>query len=82
MTVRPLIIPDSWVIDLEVISRTRSFLVSLDGRSKVLEQGTKLKISRAGFVINVVKQPDQTFFDTLKNKLMWGADRRIDDLSL
>lgn len=76
LNVRPIIIPDSWIIELEVHSRTHSFLASLDGRSKVLNQTTKLIISKAPFTIKVIKQIHHTYFNTLKNKLMWGMDKR------
>ncbi|MBP8944401.1 MAG: NAD kinase [Paludibacteraceae bacterium] len=76
LNVRPIIIPDSWIIELEVHSRTQSFLASLDGRSKVLNQTTKLIISKAPFTIKVIKQIHHTYFNTLKNKLMWGMDKR------
>ena len=76
LNVRPLIIPDSWSIELKVDSRTGSFLVALDGRSQLLNLGTGLRISKADYTIKVVKQLDHTFFDTLKNKLMWGVDKR------
>ena len=77
LNVRPLIIPDNWTIELEVDSRTGSFLLALDGRSQILEQTTKLRITKAKHTINIIKQPDHSFFDTLKNKLMWGVDRRM-----
>ena len=76
LNVRPLIVPDSWTIELEVNSRSHCFLVALDGRSKVLEQKTKLRISKADFTVKVIKQLNHTFFDTLKDKLMWGVDKR------
>jgi NAD+ kinase len=76
LNVRPLIVPDSWTIDLEVNSRSQCYLVALDGRSKVLGQSTKLKITKADYTIKVIKQLNHTFFDTLKNKLMWGVDKR------
>jgi NAD+ kinase len=76
LNVRPLVIPDSWIIDLEVGSRNECFLVALDGRSQMLNLGTRLRISKADYTIKVVKQLDHTFFDTLKNKLMWGVDKR------
>lgn len=76
LNVRPLVVPDSWVIDLEVRSRSRCYQVALDGRAYVLNESTLLRISKADFTIKVVKQLNQTFFDTLKNKLMWGVDKR------
>lgn len=77
LNVRPIIVPDKWIIDLKVDSRSNSFLVSLDGRSKVLNQKTKLRIKKADFTIQLVKPLNNTFFNTLRNKLMWGADKRI-----
>jgi NAD+ kinase len=76
LNVRPLIIPDSWTIELEVHSRSLCYLIAIDGRSKVLDQGTKLKITKADYSIKIIKQLNHTFFDTLKNKLMWGVDKR------
>lgn len=76
LNVRPLIIPDSWTIELEVHSRSLCYLVAVDGRSKVLDQKTKLRITKADYSIKVIKQLNHTFFDTLKNKLMWGVDKR------
>lgn len=76
LTVRPLIVPDSWVIELEVRSRSNCYLLAIDGRSQVLEEGTKLTIRKADYTVKVVKQLNHTFFDTLRNKLLWGLDKR------
>jgi len=76
LNVRPLIIPDSWYIDLEIDSRSKSFLISLDGRSQIMHQNTTLHIAKANYTIKVVKPRNHSFFKTLKNKLMWGADKR------
>ena len=77
LNVRPLVIPASWTVELRVVgSRNNSFLVSLDGRSAVFSQEYKLIITRSDFNIRVVKRPEHTFFNALRNKLMWGIDRR------
>ncbi|MGC3978310.1 MAG: NAD kinase [Paludibacteraceae bacterium] len=76
LNVRPLIVPDSWVIELKIHSRTNNYLVSLDGRSKVLNQNTRLRIKKADYEIQLVKPLHLTFFNTLRNKLMWGVDKR------
>jgi len=76
LNVRPLIIPDSWVIELEVHSRSQNYLVAVDGRSMILNHKTKLRISKADYSVKIIKQLNHTFFDTLKNKLMWGVDKR------
>ena len=76
LSVRPLIIPDNWAVELDVNSRSHCYLIAIDGRSQVLEEKTKLKITKADYSIKVIKQLNHTFFDTLKNKLMWGVDKR------
>jgi len=77
LTIRPLIITDDCEIRLEVDSRTNSFLASVDGSSEVFNQSTILHIRKADYCIKVVKQKDHNFFNTLRNKLMWGVDKRL-----
>ena len=76
LSVRPIVIPDTWTIELSVQSRNKSFLVALDGRPFVFEEKYKLTITKGDYTIKVVKRPNHTFFNTLKNKLIWGADVR------
>jgi len=76
LNVRPIVIPDDYVITLNVESRTNSFLVSLDGRSEDMPVGISLKISKANFATRVIKRFNHTFYQTLREKLMWGADHR------
>jgi len=76
LTVRPLVIPDDWVIDLEVHTRSGFFQISLDGRTIRLEEGVKLRVTKGEYTIRVAKQLNHTFFDSLKSKLMWGLDKR------
>ncbi len=76
LNVRPLIVPDNWIIDLEIKSRTQSFQLAMDGRTIILNENTQLRIKKADFTIKVLKRPNHTFFDNLKNKLMWGVDKR------
>ncbi len=76
LTVRPLVIPDDWIIELEVRSRSGNFQISLDGRTTVMELDTNIKISKAEYKIQVAKQLNHTFYDSLKSKLMWGLDKR------
>jgi len=76
LNVRPLIIPNSWEIELAIDSRSNSYLAALDGRSEVFSSRTKLFISCAPHKILIAKRKGRSFFDTLKGKLMWGADTR------
>lgn len=77
LNVRPLVIPDDYVITLTVESRSRNFLIALDGRSEVFAAGTQLTIRKADFTTKVIKRYNHTFYQTLREKLMWGADARM-----
>lgn len=76
LNVRPIVICDDWEITLEVESRSHNFLVAVDGRSESCKESTQLRISRADYTIKVMKRCNHSFFDTLRNKMMWGADAR------
>ena len=77
LNVRPLIIPDSLTITLDVESRNKFFLIALDGRSEIFPIGTQLRISKADYTTKVIKRYNHTFYQTLREKLMWGADARV-----
>lgn len=76
LTVRPLIVPDTSIIELVVESRSKSCRVSLDHRSATIDSGSRFIIRLADFSIKMIKTNDQHFFQTLRNKLMWGVDKR------
>ena len=76
LTARPLVITDDSIIKLRVESRTENVLISLDGRSEVFDGNEEVTIRKADFATNVVKRLNHTFFDTIRTKLMWGADNR------
>lgn len=77
LNVRPIVIPDSAVVELTVSSRSHTFLVAIDGRSSKMPEGTTLRLSRAPYMVKVVKRPDTRYFSTLREKMMWGADTRM-----
>jgi NAD+ kinase len=76
LNVRPVVVPDHMPIELSLESRERSCLVSLDGITKSIKQGEKIRISKAEFLINVIKFEHTNFLDTIRNKMYWGIDNR------
>ncbi|MBN9286236.1 MULTISPECIES: NAD kinase [Flavobacterium] len=76
LNVRPLIISDDTAIRLKVSSREPQFLVSLDSGTKAIDNETEIHISKAPFTINMVEFPEEGFLKTLRNKLLWGEDKR------
>jgi len=76
LTVRPFVIPDSCTLRLEVTGRSEDVLVSLDSQSKTVNLPLSLEVKKASFYIGVVNLQGTNFFKTLRNKLLWGADKR------
>lgn len=76
LNVRPIVIKDDSEITLDVESRSHNFLIAIDGRSETCREGSRLTIRKAGYKINVVKRNSHIFFNTLREKMMWGADGR------
>jgi NAD+ kinase len=76
LTARPFVIPNSCEIELKISSREEWNLVSLDSRIYSIKNGESLKVRLADFTIAMVETADHTFANTLRNKLMWGMDKR------
>lgn len=76
LNMRPLTLKDEAEITLEVESRSHNFLVAIDGRSESCREGTRLTLKKAPYRIKVFQRKEHSFFNTLRNKLMWGADIR------
>lgn len=76
LNVRPVVVPDDRTIRLKIEGRGREYLCSLDSRSVTIDSATELVIKRADFEINVIQTQNQNFLNTIRNKMMWGLDRR------
>lgn len=76
LNVRPLVISDEDILDIEIESRGDRFLLSCDSRTADIATNEKIKISKANFSINLIRLKDESFFSTLRKKLLWGLDTR------
>lgn len=72
LAMRPLGVSGTSRIDLSVGSRAGAFMLSLDGRSHPMPEGTCISIQAAPFSIIVAQRPDHHFGATLRTKLLWG----------
>jgi NAD+ kinase len=77
LTVRPLVIPDDHELLINVTSRHPEFWVSMDYMSEKYTTHEPLRLRKADFFISVLKLSNMDYFETLRSKLMWGADRRL-----
>ena len=76
LTMRPMVIPDSSVVRFDIDTRNRSASVSLDNRTYEIEGNTTLTVRRAERVVFLAVPHNISFYDTLRNKMMWGLDIR------
>lgn len=76
LNTRPIVIPEDTEITLKVSGREEHYLVSLDSRITTMTNEAVLTIKMEPFKINMVAFADKTFLNTLRNKLLWGEDKR------
>jgi NAD+ kinase len=76
LNVRPMIISDKDILTLRVEGRNKQFLISLDSRSDSFEANIELTIRKAPFEVKLVRLKGDAFLTTLRQKLMWGIDKR------
>jgi NAD+ kinase len=73
---RPLVVRDDSVITVRTHSRANSYEVSIDGEVTLCPTGSTLTIARAPYCARVVQLQGNNFASTLRQKLLWGTDRR------
>lgn len=76
LNARPLVVSEDTVVKIKVSGREPQHVLSLDSRLAVVNTGTELIIKKAPFKVKMVKFNSESFISTLRNKLLWGEDKR------
>lgn len=77
LTVRPIVIPGSSVIEIEARSGYETITINKDGQqSYKIKPPVKLLIKKSDKHLKLFKRKDKDYFQTLREKLMWGVDVR------
>lgn len=76
LNARPIIIPDNTEIELSVSGREDFHLLSLDSRIISVKNENSITIRKADFKIMIAHLFEDNFYKTLRNKLLWGEDKR------
>lgn len=77
LTVRPIVLPDNNDIFIKVFSMHKEILVNCDGqRVFAVPPPLRIKISKSERSLKLVRTSLTTYFETLRNKLLWGIDLR------
>src|SRR5690554_476172 len=76
LNVRPIVISAESKLEIEIESRTNQYILSCDSQNDTLQTSTRLQISRAPFQVHLIRLASDSFFSTLREKLLWGLDVR------
>ena len=76
LNVRPIVVPDSYIISFEVESRSDEFICAMDARREIVHKDVQLAVKKETFSLNLVRLNENNFLSTLHTKLTWGLDKR------
>lgn len=76
LSIRPIVVPNNVAIKLVLEGRGPKILTSMDGRTHLMENNCQFRIGKSPFSVRRVEFEGHSFFATLRDKLMWGADKR------
>ena len=78
LNARPLVISDEKKIEISINGRESEYFVSADSKIFSVSIDSKLNISKAPHVLKMIEFEEDSYINTLREKLMWGKDRRTE----
>ncbi len=78
LTTRPLVLPSNRPLTVRSKGAAEHILFSYDGIVQPHNSKLDIEIIQSDFSVDLIQLPDQNYFETLRNKLMWGYDKRKD----
>lgn len=76
LNVRPLVIPADATLTVEVQSRSGNYALNIDTQKAIVDEKVKLFIHKEKFFVNTVLFEQSDFYDVIREKLLWGIDKR------
>jgi NAD+ kinase len=76
LTMRPVVVPNNTTIELRIKSRSGKAFFSVDNYTYTLCDGARIYVAIAKQRLILATPHNNTFYDTLREKMMWGVDRR------
>ena len=78
LNARPLVISDNKQIEISINGRENEYFVSADSQIFSVNIDSKINISKAPYFLKIVEFEEDSYINTLREKLMWGKDRRTE----
>jgi NAD+ kinase len=76
LNVRPIVLSDANKLSFEIEGRSSKYLLTCDSRTEVIDTSVQIAVRKAGFMINLIRLNNESYLNTLRNKLLWGIDTR------
>ncbi|TNE51874.1 MAG: NAD kinase [Bacteroidetes bacterium] len=76
LNLRPIVLSDKSILSFEIEGRAENFICTLDSRFELITAAHQLAVRRNDFCIKLVQLQDESFLQTLREKLTWGTDLR------
>lgn len=76
LNVRPVVLPDTSTLTLDIDYRGNNYIVSCDSRTIIVDKPMQFKVYKADFKLNLVRLNNESYLSTLRKKLLWGLDAR------
>jgi NAD+ kinase len=75
MTNRPIIVPKEATINVTLCSADQEVFLTLDGQVGFkMELRDRVEVKKGEGFVKLIKSPSRSYFEVLRQKLMWGAD--------
>lgn len=76
LTMRPVVVPADSTIEMNIHMREGDAYLCLDNRSYNINGSSHVKITKAKESLYLAQREGSSFYETLREKMMWGVDIR------
>ena len=76
LNVRPLVVPDTSLIEISIETREQTAVMTMDNRTFDIDPSCSISVSMAQFSLKRIRLAKSSFVKALTSKLFWGEDIR------
>ena len=76
LSMRPLVVSSSSLLEMTVSSRNNSFMLTLDGQARIYNCNVKISVNLSQRKIHMIRLRGASYAETVRRKLHWAAPVR------
>lgn len=73
LSVRPIVVSERDSVTLRFTGRAETVLLNIDGKASVLPIESEVTVTKAPFKVKVALPHEESFVNTLRQKMLWGV---------